>query len=253
MSLQRDLAWLVGSITAPRPPRSTRLRDIAISAETGLGIYRHAYRARLIECLADDFPALRAMLGTVAFDLLADAVITAHPPRDSTLNRYGRQLINHLRAHHEATSVGRVALDLARLEWALVEAIHAPLAPALASDALAGLPPSAWARLRLVAVPSLRVITSRWPIDLLYRQHLRGETPVAHDPDAECILVLRQPDGLHRLALVPERGRLVAALARGLALGEALVRTRLDAGGVRDALAAAVAAGIFTSSTTDPT
>jgi hypothetical protein len=95
------------------------------------------------------------------------------------------------------------------------------------------------------------VVTSRWPIDLLYRQHLRGETPVVAAPDSACVLVLRREDGLHRLALVPERGRLVAALARGLPLGEALARSRLDPGGVRDALAAAVAAGCFTSCITE--
>jgi hypothetical protein len=247
MSLPSDLGWLVGAITARRARPPTRLRDIAISAETGLGIYRHAYRARLVECLADDFPALRALLGPAAFDKLAGAVIAARPPREATLNRYGRQLVIHLRARPQAAATGRLALDLARLEWALVEAIHAPLAPALAADALAGLPPQAWAGLRLAAVPSLRVITSRWPIDLLYRQHLRGETPTVPLPDAECVLVLRRSDGLHRLALVPERGRLVAALARGLPLGEALARSRLAPGDVRDALAAAVAAGCFTS------
>ena len=253
MSLARDLGWLVGSITAQRAPRPSRLRDIAISAETGLGIYRHAYRARLIECLADDFPALRVLLGGTVFDLLAESVIAARPPREATLNRYGRQLVIHLRAHPGSTALGRPALDLARLEWALVEAIHAPLAPALAADALTGLPAQSWAGLRLGAVPSLRIITSRWPIDLVYRQHLRGETPTVPAADGECVLVLRRPDGLHRLTLVPERGRLVAALARGLALGEALARTRLDADGIRDALAAAVAAGCFTSCTTEST
>ena len=251
MSLERDLDWLVGSITAAHAPRPTLLRDVAISAQTGLGIYRHAYRSRLLECLADDFPALRALLGTTGFDLLAGDVITACPPRESTLNRYGRQFVAHLRAHPGSTPAGRIALDLARLEWALVEAIHAPLAPMMAADALARLPPQAWADLRLGAVPSLRIITSRWPIDRLYRQHLCGEQPTIPAADAECVVVLRQPDGLHRLALVPERGRLIAALARGLSLGQALARTRLDAGGVRDALAAAVAAGCFTSCTTE--
>ena len=252
MSLPHDLAWLVGSITARRAPSPSRLRDIAITAATGLDIYRHAYRARLLECLADDFPALRALLGVQGFEALAADVIDTRPPRDATLNRYGRQLVVHLRAHPEATHAGRAALDLARLEWALVEAIHAPLAPALSGDALGALPPTAWAGLRLVAVPSLRVITSRWPIDLCYSQHLRGETPAMPAPDPEHVLVLRRDDGLHRLALVPERGRLVAALARGLALGSALARSRLDAAGVRDALAAAVAAGCFTTCTTDP-
>jgi len=216
MSLASDLPWLVQAITAPREPRPTRLRDIAISAATGLAIYRHAYRARLIECLADDFPALCALLGTAVFDNLATAVITSRPPREATLNRYGRQLVIHLRATPEATPLGQIALDVARLEWALVEAIHAALAPSLEPNALAALPATAWAGLRLIAVPSLRTIASRLPIDLLYRQHLRGETLSAPQPNGETVFVLRRSDGLHRLALVPGRGRLIAALARCL-------------------------------------
>jgi hypothetical protein len=251
MSLPRDLLWLVNAVTAQVPPRPTHLRRIGISAADGLGIYRHAYRARLIECLADDFSALQALLGENHFDRIAESVIVDSPPREKTLNRYGRHVITFLRRHPSATSFGDLALDIARLEWAIVEAIHAPLAPPIPHDLLAKIPQSEWPGIRLKVAPSLRIISSRWPIDMMYRQHLRGEVPVVPLPDPEFLLVFRRPDGLQRIAMVPERGRLISSLVRGLSLGEALARTRLGPEDVCDAIATVVSAGVFTSFTKD--
>lgn len=237
------LAWLVGAITADAAPAPARLRATAISAARGLAIYRHAYRARLRECLADDFPAVRALLGEADFDALADRTIDRHPPHAATLNRYGRMLLRGLRRDGPAR-------DLARLEWALVEAIHAPLADPLPPAALAGI--ADWSALRLVPAPSLTVIASRHPVDLLYRQHLRGQRPDPGAAGGETVLALRRRDGLHRLALPSGQGRLLAALVRGRSLGDALSRADLGTDEVRQALAAAMGAGCFTAIRPEP-
>jgi hypothetical protein len=251
MSRSLDAAerWMVAAITSGRGPAEARLADTAISAEAGLAIYRHAYRARLVECLADDFAALRALLGGEAFERLALAVVAACPSDEPTLNRYGRRLVAHLHRDPGATALGTAARDLARLEWALVEAIHAPLAPPLDPSALAAIPPRRWSRARLVAAPSLRLITSRWAIDGIYRQHLRGERPTVASPDPETVAVVRRADGLHRLPLIARRGRLLNALARGRPLAEALAACRLPPADVQDTLAHIVAAGCFTAVT----
>lgn len=238
--------WLVAAITADAAPRDRRrLVSSGLAAEDGLGIYRHAYRARLEECLADDFPALRALLGESAFADLAARVITRFPPREATLNRYGRMLLRCLRSEPAAPPHGRFAHDLARLEWALVEAIHAPLAPAWDVGGLARLSPRAVARLRLRPVPSLRVVASAWAVDDVYRRHLAG-LPVPPPPRAaQAVAVLRRGDGLHRHVCSAEVGRLLARLARGLPLGDALARCRLPPAAVQGALADLTAAGCF--------
>lgn len=237
--------WLLRAITARRAPADLApLARIAVPARTGLEVYRNAYRVRLHDCLADDFPAVQSLLGADRFAALAAAVIAGDPPRDATLNRYGRALVRHL-AHGPAAD--RLAADLARLEWALVEAIHAPLAQPLDPAALAAIPPQRWAGLRLVRAPSLRLVASRFPIDGCYRQHLRGERVVAPAPDPEVVAVVRGSDGLQRRIFAPGPGRLVARLARGAALGPALAACRLDPEAVRAALAAAMAHGCFTA------
>ncbi len=234
--------WLVRAIAAANAPvAEPRLAGIAISAEQGLAIYRHAYRARLEECLADDFPALRSLLGEDAFSTLARRVIAEHPPGESTLNRYGRRLVRVLRREPG------LACDLARLEWALVEAVHAPLAAPLDATSLAVLPAEAWAPLRLQPAPTLRVVVSRWAVDACYRQHLRGETVTAPPTGGQGVLVLRGRDGMRRLAVSPGAARLVGALARGRPLAAALASCRLPPVAVQQALGEACAAGCFTS------
>jgi hypothetical protein len=233
--------WLVRAIAAAKAPAAERrLADIAISAGQGLAIYRHAYRARLEECLADDFPALRSLLGEEAFATLAHEVINLHPPGESTLNRYGRRLVQVLRR------TPGLACDLARLEWALVEVIHAPLAGPLDASALAGLPAEAWATLRLQPAPALRIVVSRWAIDACYRQHLRGEKVTTPPTGGQGVLVLRGREGMRRLAVSPDAARLIAALARGRSLADALAGCRLPPVAVQQALGEACAAGCFT-------
>lgn len=250
-ALDGQQRWLLRAITASRAPADLSRLGCGAGAVVGLGVYRHAYRARLVECLEDDFPALRSLLGAEAFVRLAGRVIDRDPPSEPTLNRYGRRLAALLRREPRATVHGTLARDLARLEWALVEAIHAPLAPALDPARLAALPPPAWAGLRLIAAPSLRLVASAFPIDGCYRQHLRGEAVTAPARDPEVVAVVRRGDGLHRRIFAPAAGRLLGSLARGRTLGSALAACPLAPAAVREVLAIALAHGCFAAIRTE--
>jgi len=238
--------WLLHAITDRRAPRSlARLGGARVPATKGLEIYRHAYRARLIDCLADDFPALQSLLGTEAFASVAEAVITTQPPTDATLNRFGQRLVTFLRRYPETTAHGRMALDLARLEWALVEAIHAPTAQTIDPTVFAAIPDAAWPRVRLRKSPSLRLVASRWPIDACYGQHQRGEAVTVPAPSSEVVAIIRQADGLRRQRFSPNGGRLVSRLARGLSVGEAIAGCGLAPEAISSVLRTAVSCGCF--------
>jgi len=238
--------WLLHAVTRQHAPKDTRrLGGARVPVEVGLGIYRNAYRSRLIDSLADDYPALQSLLGQESFASLAESVITALPPTDATLNRFGRRLLSYLRRHPQATSHGGLALDLARLEWAIVEAIHAPLALALDQAAFGAIPADSWPEVRLQSSPSLRLIASRRPIDACYCQHLRGEPVTAPDPASEVVAVVRRPEGLQRRRFTPAEGRLIARLARGIPLGKALTDCRLDPAALGGVLRDATEFGCF--------
>lgn len=124
----------------------------------GMGIYAHAYRARLLDTLADAYQKTRSVMGEVAFETAALAYIAAHPPTTRSLRWYGEHVDTHLATHR----ADQPALaEIARLDWALRQAFDGPDAGPLAASALGALPPDAWATLRLVPVPTAELLVFR--------------------------------------------------------------------------------------------
>jgi hypothetical protein len=88
-----------------------------------LEIYNRQYWIRVMSGLAEDFPALRAVVGARRFDELSVAYLNEHPSRSFSLRNLGSKLVEWLGAHPQFT--GRrhtLAADVARIEWAFVEA-----------------------------------------------------------------------------------------------------------------------------------
>ena len=54
-----------------------------------LEIYNRQYWYRVLGALAEDFPALRAVVGGRAFEALSIAYLTAHPSRSFSLRNLG--------------------------------------------------------------------------------------------------------------------------------------------------------------------
>jgi hypothetical protein len=198
----------------------------------GIATYVDGYRLRLRECLADDFEELCAALGHEDFERLADRVIAAAPSTDRTLNHWSRRLPAWLAAHPRAYPAW--VRDVARVEWSRCEGIHAPLAPDFDRTALAHLPPSAWATVRLTPAPSLRLVPVRWRLSDLRPVRWHG-----------VVQLWRSSAGLHRRDLPSPAGRLLMALAAGSTLAQAIARARLPAADIGATLTTAVHDGCF--------
>lgn len=102
-----------------------------LTAFERLEIYNRQYWFRVLGSLAEDFPALRMLLGTDRFHALSVAYLKDCPSRSFTLRNLGSQLADWLIAHPGyAGRRHRIAIELARVEWAFVEAFdNAELAP----------------------------------------------------------------------------------------------------------------------------
>jgi hypothetical protein len=68
---------------------STVASSPKLGATHRLEIYGNAYRARLTEALASDYPILRSALGEERFRELCSRYIAVHPSRSFTLRDYG--------------------------------------------------------------------------------------------------------------------------------------------------------------------
>jgi hypothetical protein len=171
---------------------------------------------------------VQQVVGEAAFVDLANAFINDVPPSASTLNRYGSTFPSWLQTAAQRLPLPiprRVHLrQLAYLEWALVEAIHAPLSTLISQRALAGLAPEAWATARLIPVPSLRVVRCTWSINATYAAYLRGRglRGLVPQPQTGAVVVVRRAAGLRRHELGAVEARWLRAICAGAPLGRAL-------------------------------
>ncbi|WP_051695767.1 DNA-binding domain-containing protein [Caulobacter sp. UNC358MFTsu5.1] len=98
----------------------------SLTAAQRLTLYARGYRARLMECLAAEFPCLRALAGEQVFELFAAGYIAERPSNDPSLYGLGAGFADYLEATRPAGDDGPCALsaipaDLARLDRARAE------------------------------------------------------------------------------------------------------------------------------------
>ncbi len=189
--------------------------DARLSAVERLDIYAEMYFYRLRDCLAEDFRAVRTVIGPSRFHNLVTDYLLEHPSTHPSLRFAGRHLPRLLDTHALAGDWPFLA-DLARFEWALVDAFDAADAAPLAAEALEPVPAPAWAELRFRLVPSVRLLELRWAVQEVWSQVDRGESPEAPSDGPTCLVVWRSDLRVfHR----PVEGAEYAAL-RGVRDGE---------------------------------
>jgi hypothetical protein len=218
--------WLFDRVLAPAPAGAEACAAVVISgplpAADRVEVYRHGYAARLVECLADDYPALQHALGAGPFEELCRAFIQAHPPPSPSLNYYGAPLAQFLAARPERWS--QPAAELAQLEWALVEAIHAEEGERLDLTALGQLSAEDWSRARLIPSPTLRLLRTRHAVADHYQAFQEGSVPSEHwpTPVESTVAVCRREADVWRVRIPPSLTPLLARLIAGTPLLTAL-------------------------------
>lgn len=170
------------------------------SSPERLSIYATAYRLRLQEALAANFPMLCVYLGQEAFDALALDYLAAHPSRHVSVREFGVNLAQWLLAQR---SDEPWLADFARLEWALGRAFDALDAAAISVDALAQIEPAHWPHLTFRFAPAVQRLTLHTNAASLYASAVK-EQPAAAGvtlPEADEWLVYRADATAHYRSL----------------------------------------------------
>lgn len=129
-----------------------------------LEIYSRSYWCRLLDSIRDDYPGLRAILGSRRFEKLATAYLSDCPSESFTLRDLGSRLRVWLESHpRHAGPNRRLALDMASLEWAHIVAFDGPEEKVLGPEDLAELAPS----LRVGVQPYVTLLELQYPVDAL--------------------------------------------------------------------------------------
>lgn len=189
----------------------------------GIAVYRNAYRARLVDALAETFPRTAQWVGKDAFDMAAAHHLILHPPTGWTLDTAGEGFDETLAALF--TNDPEVP-ELAWLEWAMHSAFTAaggePLDPAGFALATADFGEDDWAAMRLVFAASLHVREVRCDCAALWQAIGRDEAPSAApvlDTAMHCIVWREALTPV--FALVPEdEGPCLSRMREGAPFGE---------------------------------
>ncbi|MBB5343267.1 HvfC/BufC N-terminal domain-containing protein [Tunturibacter empetritectus] len=209
-----------------------------LSSFDRLEIYNRQYWFRVIGAVSEDFPAVGAVLGAKKFDSMVLAYLRENPSTSFTLRNLGSKLPKWLESHPEFSPRRHaLLLDVARLEWAYVEAFDgADLAPLTAADFgdLGAASP-------LFLQPHLQLLDLRYPVDELVlavhrqtapsdimsnavterKQAKRTRLPAMRRSQIH-LAVHRYENSVYYRRIDPEAYRLLFALQSGNLLGQAL-------------------------------
>ena len=148
------------------------MRDVAdsfikpsnyLSAYGRLEVYNRQYWARLIDCLYEDFPGLVAVLGERKFDALAIAYLSENPSTSFTLRNLGSKMSEFLDKNPEMFPRRYdIAKDMARLEWAHIQAFDSDSLETIEPDQVLGVDPS---KVRMRLQPHLQLLEFGYAVD----------------------------------------------------------------------------------------
>lgn len=201
--------------------------DGGIGVADRLGIYRNNLRTGFAKTLALEFPVIAALCGAEFFAALAREFQDAHPSISGDLHGIGEPFPRYLRQRFDGGEYAYFA-DVAALEWAREQSARAADAAAPDLQAFAALGPDEAPAVRLPLHPSVRLITSRWPLFTIWKAH-QGPGEVPHidlGAGPEQVLVRRACDRIVLERIPAADHALLAALQGGEPLGAAFDAAR---------------------------
>jgi hypothetical protein len=248
--LENIQRWMQTVITHPggiaagiNSPEARRQIDVAaedvesvISPSQALGsiqrleIYAGAYCARLIECLAAEFPATRQLVGEEAFGGFVFDYLQQFPSTSYTLGDLGAHFPQYLAGARppregDQPDWADFLIDLATLERTYSDVFDGPgeeRQELLSADRLREFPPQQWEQLRLVTAASLRLVELRFPVHE-YASAVRAGSEATIPPPAPTRLAINRRDYIvRRRTLEPLPFAILRRLVGRQSLGEAI-------------------------------
>ncbi|OYU68384.1 MAG: DUF2063 domain-containing protein [Burkholderiales bacterium PBB5] len=194
-------------------------------------VHRNNVLAVLVDALTANFPVVQQLVGDDFFRAMAAVFVRQQPPQPGALAHYGCRddaWPTFIQGFAPAHAVPYLA-DVARLEAAWLQSLHAADAPPLTAEA--GLVVHAGGSLeglRLTVHPSLRLLHFGHAAVSLWAAHqTEGELDLAHiDPHAAEAALLLRPGWTVQVLPVPATAwaglhALLSTLQAGSTLGEA--------------------------------
>ena len=177
-----------------------------------LEIYNRVYWFRVLDCLYDDYPGLRGILGERKFMKLITAYLAKYPSASFTLRNLGSRLEQFLREEpHWIAPRKELALAMVRFEWAQVVAFDDEAKPAITPDDILDERPD---KLRLGLQPYLSLLELNYEVDEFLIAVKKNEAAVLRDEASNTFEAMPHASGSEKRPRLPKRKRIHLAVHR---------------------------------------
>lgn len=212
-------AFAAHIVADDRPDLIDAVVGDSIPAAARLRVYRHHVVHSLGVALAATFPTVQAVVGEAFFRAMARRFVSASLPRQPVLAEYGGDFPAFIEAYAPARDLTYLG-DVARLDWALNIAFHAPATGRLGAADLAAVPVEQLPSMVPALATGTTLVRSAHPLDRIWAVSQPGAADATVDLAAGGVrlLVLRRPDDAGFVALGEGEAAFVDAVAAGQAL-----------------------------------
>lgn len=199
----------------PNPPGMGGSKD-------RFNVYRNNVAVSLRDALGETFPVVKKLVGEEFFAGMAQAFVREHLPQTPVLLEYGGAFPRFIERFSPAEPLPYLS-DVARIEWAWLQAYHAADAASITADALAAITEDKLDDLRFETHPSLWLIDSDWPVISMWLAHQETDTPdlSALPSGPEYGLIVRPEYEVHVHVISASASQLIDQLADDQPLGSA--------------------------------
>jgi len=204
-----------------------------------LGVYAHAYWARLLECLREEFPVVRKLVGDEAFDQFAVGYLMEHPSQSYTLAQLGRRLAAYLARtlgrltddkslsdDDAAAHFGGFVVDLATLERSIGEVfdlVGGETLGFLQADQLAAVPAQERGSVRLTPLATFHLSAFGYDVNSYFTASRKLPDAVPDlTPNPTFLALSRREYIVRRTPLSKAQHTLLTAIVAGASLSDAL-------------------------------
>jgi hypothetical protein len=223
-----------------------------IGADERVSIHRNTTINALVKALRLCHPAVHRLVGSEFFEVAAQIFLEQTLPSAALLDEFGADFAAFLGAFEPAASLPYLG-DVARLEWTVHHALHAPDALPMDLARLAAVSQQQSGQLRFFAHPSLGFVSVKWPADEIWRAVIAEDDEALlqmdPQPDPQWLLIQRSSSVGAQVQRIPKpHWRFASALCAGECLQDALESARNDGAGLAAAemLGQLLADGRFT-------
>lgn len=195
------------------------------SAAERLAVYRNTFASVLTNALRLSYPAIHRLVGADFFEGAARVFMKERPPHSACLDDYGADFAEFLSRFPPAATLEYLP-DVARLEWAVNRALHAPDVKPLDLAQLAEIGLKDNALVHFVPHPSVSLVHADYPVDVIWRGVLERDDAALAGIDLSAgpirLMVERVPAGVEARRMNESEWRFATALCAGRPLGAAI-------------------------------